>query len=223
MTLKKRLEHRIRGWFPKEPYIISARLNVEHEDKKPPQVIPPEYKVSATKVTGAFAIFWTIFYGYLFFTILDLKRYPVSSFQIVPWIIAGTVVGVIIGSMFTKNQLGRLSREYQFSINGKDMVLLIVPLVLFFVFGFSVGLSYSFTSMSITVMHGFLISFLSLGISLQIIRYVLFVAFEKKENMRIVQSWFGYGFLLIPKAPNSNVNHSETTAKQELSSLTGRK
>ena len=191
MNVKKSLENRIRGWFPKEPYIISTRLNVDYETKKPPQVIPPEYKVSATKVVGAIAIFWTILYGYISFTILDFERYPVSSFQIVPWIIAGTVVGVIIGTIFTKNQLRRLSRDYQFSINGKDMVLLIVPLVLFFVFGISVSLSYSFTNMSIPVMQGFLISFLSLGISLQIIRYVLFVAFEKKENMRIVQSWFG--------------------------------
>ena len=221
MTFKRSLENRIRGWFPKEPYMISTRTNIDYETKKPPLVIPPEYKVSATKVAGAFAIFWTMLYGYFSFTILDFERYPVSSFQIVPWIIAGTVVGVIISTIFTKNQLRRLSRDYQFSINGKDMVLLIAPLVLFFVFGISVGLSYSFTNMSIPVMQGFLISFLSLGISLQIIRYVLFVAFEKKENMSIVQSWFGFGFFLIPKAPNSNVSHSETTAKKELSSLTG--
>ncbi len=67
--------------------MISTRLKVNHENKQPPPIIPSEYKVSAMKFAGAYAIFWIIFYGFWFSNILSLERYPVSEFQIVAWII----------------------------------------------------------------------------------------------------------------------------------------
>jgi len=52
----------------------------------------------------------------------------------VAWIIVGLAIGIISDMMYTKNQLSRLSKDCQFTMNGKDWVLLIVPMVLFFVF-----------------------------------------------------------------------------------------
>lgn len=115
--------------------MISTRLSVDYEKKQPPLIIPSEYKVSATKLAGGLAIFWIIVYGFMFFNSFNLYSHPVSAFQIVAWIIAGLAIGIISEAMFTKNQLSRLSKDYQFTTNGKDWVLLIVPMVLFFIFG----------------------------------------------------------------------------------------
>lgn len=57
MKTKKSLGSRIRGWFPHEPYMSNTRLKAIRESEQPPLIIPPEYKVSATKVAGGFAIF----------------------------------------------------------------------------------------------------------------------------------------------------------------------
>ena len=220
MNVKKNLQNRIRGWFPQEPYTVSTRLNADYENKQPLLIIPSEYTVSATKFAGIFAILWIILYGFISFTLLNLERYLIPAFQIVAWIIAGLTVGVISTTMSTKNQLSRLSKDYQFFPKGKDMGLLIVPTVLFFIFGVFVSWSI-YGAMHVPLFQGFLISGYALGISIVITRVILFVAFEKKENMRIMQSWFGFGSFLIPKAPDGSVNCSETGAKQELSSLTG--
>ena len=207
MNTKKELR-KIRGWFPQEPYRISSRLKVNYEYKQPPMTIPSEYTVSATKAAGAFAIFWIIIYGILdgFVFSTSLERYPVSAFQLIPWIIVGLAVGAITSTMVTKNQLSRLSRDVQFYVNGKDMVLLIVPIVLFLIFGFFVSLSIPAAIPHVQSFQGFLFSVYAWGVSFVAIRPVLFLGFERRENMRLMQSWWGLGTFLIPKAPESIVN-----------------
>lgn len=212
MTTKKTLENRIRGWFPQEQTMINTRLKVNHEYKQPPLVIPSEYKVSATKLLGGLTIFFIIFYGYMFFFAFNnfaanFDRHPVSAFQIVVWIIVGLAVGVISDAIVTKNQLSRLSKDYQFYTNGKDWVLLIVPMILFFIFGGYVSL---FLYSSLQVL---LISVYCWGVSYQLTRVLLFAAFERKENMRIMQAWWGTNIFLVPKAPNNNANRLETVVK----------
>jgi hypothetical protein len=91
MTVKKSLENRIRGWFPHEPTMISTRLEMTRESKQPPLIIPPEYNVNATKFAGAFSIFSIIFWGFMIFSI-DFTMHPISAFQIVAWIIAGSSI-----------------------------------------------------------------------------------------------------------------------------------
>lgn len=198
MTVKKGLENRIRGWFPHDPTMISTGLKVTRESKQPPLMIPSEYKVSATKFLGGLTIFWITFYGYFFFYAFNIFWRPISVFQIVAWIIVGLVFGVISHMLYTKNQLSRLSKDYQFTMNGRDGVLLIVPMVLFFVF---TGVANSFLYSSSQV---WLISVYTFAVSGLITRIILLAAFEKKENMRLMQSWWGSTIFLVPKAPNSN-------------------
>ena len=197
MTTKKTLS-KIRGWFPQEPYFTFTRVKVDGEAKQPPPIIPQGYNLSATKFAGALAIFWIILYGYLFFTIINLERYPISIVQIAAWIVAGSALGTISCAIVTKNQLKRVSKDYQFSTNVKDMVLLIVPTVLFFTFGFILSWS--------TI----LISVYAWGISIHITKCALFFNFEKRENLRLMQSWWGMEIYLVPKAPQSQLNrHGE--------------
>ncbi len=142
--------------------------------------------------------------GFCFLILLTLQEFPVSTFQAVAWIIAGLAVGAITGTILAKNQLRRLSKDYQFSTTGKDIVLIVVPIVLFFIFSSILGWS--------TI----LFSIYSLGVSIQITRWIVFFNFEKKENMRLMQSWWGMEIFLIPRAPQSNVNQTETNAKNNL-------
>ena len=198
MNVKNTLKDRIRGWFPHEPTLISTRLMVNHEYKQPPLIIPSEYNVSSTKITGGFAVFWTIFFGLNFLTSFNFGIHSIPLFQIISWILAGLTVGIISTTILTKNQLSRLSKDYQFTPNKKEFVLLIVPIVLFFIFG---GFVNWFLYSSL---HLWLLSLLSWGVCTLITRTILFAAFEKKENMRLMQSWTGTDIFLVPKAPNSN-------------------
>ena len=203
MTVKKSLENRIRGWFPQEPTMIITRLKVNHEYKQPPQIIPLGYNASATKLAGGFAVFYIILFGLLFLTYsFNFVFYPISIIQIMAWILAGLVVGTITVAIFTQNQLSRLSKDYQISTNGKDMVLLIIPTVLFFILCYFVSWSI-YGAMGLPINTGFLISGYSWGISIGIIRFVSFFGFEKKESMRLMQSWWGTKIFLVPKAPNN--------------------
>jgi len=133
---KKYLLNRIRGWFPQEPHLISASVKMDSEIKQPPTVIKSEYNLSATKFAGAFALFWILFYGFVIFTTFSPGRESVLGFQVVSWIIAGLIFGIITGAMCTKNQLNRLSKEYQILPNRKDMILLFVSnnFILYFLY-----------------------------------------------------------------------------------------
>jgi hypothetical protein len=212
MTAKKSLENRIRGWFPQEPTMFGTRLKADYENTRYPPTIPSGYNVSATKTAGIFAIFWILLYMFQSFTFLNLERIPISTLQVAAWIIAGLAVGTISSIMLTKNQLGRILKDYQFSTNGKDIVLLVVPAVLFFIFGFFVSLSI-YGIMYSPSLEGWLISIFAWGGSMFVTRYFLFFTFERKENMRLMRSWWGMEIFLIPRAPDSTVNGTKINTK----------
>lgn len=199
MTVKKSLENRIRGWFPKEPYLISTRVKVDCETKQQPPIIPSGYNVSSTKLLAGLTIFWIIFYGYFFFYAFNIFWHPISAFQIVAWIIAGLAVGIISDGILAKNQLSKLSKDYQFTTIGKDWGLFFASMVLFVIFsGFVSWFLYS----SLQVWAIFVYFW---GVSSQITRVFLFAAFERKVKMRLMQSWWGTNIFLVPKAPSLEV------------------
>jgi hypothetical protein len=208
MTIKKGLENRIRGWLPHEPTMISTtRLKVNHEYEQPPPIIPPEYKASVTKRCGVYAIFITFVCGFVIFTSLDQERNPISAFQIMVWIIIGLAFGVISSLIETKYELSRVSKTCKFTTDRKDYVLIYVPIILFFIFCYIVsGFLYSPSLL-------WLISAYVWGISQFVTRIVLFVSYERKENMRLMQSWWGSTVFLVPKPPTINTNCSEMAAK----------
>lgn len=173
---------------------------MNHEYKQPPLIIPPQYNVSATKIAGGYAILWILFLGFEVLTSFNLEFHPIPLFQIMAWILAGLIVGIVSEALRTKNQLSRLSNDYQFTPNKKDQLFVIVPIVLFSILsGFVNWFLYS----SLQV---WLISNLSWIVSSQITRTILFAAFEKKENMRLIQNWLEPKIILIPKPPNSSTN-----------------
>ena len=205
MTVKKTLQNRIRGWFPQEPYRISTRIKVDYENIHQPPTIMPNYNVSATKAAGVGAILWTIVYGFLFSTILQFERYPVTAFQIVAWIAVGSAIGIISAMMGTKNQLSRLLKDFKFYPNGKDIALQIVPMVVYVISGSFTIFFILGSNIYAPPSQGFAFSVYALSVFIFVTRPFLFFAFERRENMRLMQSWVGGEIILIPKAPKSNI------------------
>jgi Na+-driven multidrug efflux pump len=206
MTLKKSLENRIRGWFPHESTLISARLMVNHEYKQPPPKIQIDYRESATSAVKTTVFSGIILYGLvislLFFTLQSYNGLILAS-----WIIIGSAVGIISGKAYTQNQLLRISREYQIKLNSKDFILSIVPLFAILLPGFFVDL-FLLKELLQSAEFGLILGVFAFSISLQITRCALFRAYEKRENMRLMQSYNGWGIAIIPKPPNSNYSGS---------------
>ncbi len=173
MNVKKSLENRIRGWFPQESVhdMVNTRFQVTHEKKQPPLIIPPQYNMSATKIAGGFAIFWILFFGLELVMSFNLEFHAIPPFQIMAWIFAGLTIGIISNTMLTKNQLSRLSNDYQFTPNRKDQLILIIPIVSFFIIG---GFVNWFLYSSLQV---WLISILSWGVSSQLTRTIIVCSF----------------------------------------------
>jgi hypothetical protein len=207
-----KLSSRIRGWFPREPYLISTRSKIKQENRPPPPIIPA-YKLSAIKFAGGYAIFWIIFYGLMFFA-FNPGRYPISGLQVAVWVIAGSAIGIFSGAAYTKNQLRRLMRDYQIFVDGKDIALLGVPIILFTFFVFLVSLSIP-SSIGVYVSQGLMISVYSWGDSFVITRTIQLATFERRENMRIMQSWWNTDLVLIPKAPDSFLNNLKVSDRRD--------
>jgi hypothetical protein len=204
MTLKKSLENRIRGWFPKEPYLISTRFNLTTENKQPPLVIPSGYNTRAAKVAKINAIMWAgflVFFVFLSWPIYE--TYNVTAFQLAVWIFAGLTVGVISGWLSTQNQLRRLAKDYKMEPNRKDIILLSAPILIFSIPSFLLirFLFDPFTGTSI--LESLSISVWAVGVSGPVARVFMFRRFERSANMRLMQSWLGGGIVVIPKPPNN--------------------
>lgn len=206
MNTKNTLKNRIRGWFPKEPYLLSTRVKVDYDldikIKQPPLMISQDYTVSATKTARNVAILWIFIYGVS--SLIWLNVEPVNITLLVAWIIVGVAVGIISGKKFTQNQLGRLLKEVQIYPNKKDVIFAIVPLLLVLPFGFLVSWFLFDALTRQSSLFGVLVSVYVFSVSHQVTRYAIFRGFERKQDMRLMTSWIGGGIAVIPKPPNNN-------------------
>jgi hypothetical protein len=172
---------------------------VNCQTKQPPPFIPPEYTLSATKFVGAFGIFFLIISGLMAFSDSH-EWYPTLVLQVVPWMLAGSVVGAILGALITRNQLSWLSKEYQYSSNKKEVALVLIPMFLFFIFVFLTSVNIYGLSIVVSMQVSY-VSVYVLGIPFLTTRVIMLRTFEKRENMRLMQAWFGDKIFLGPKPP----------------------
>jgi hypothetical protein len=200
MKVKRSLENRLRGWFPQEPYFFSRNCRVETSTKNPPLMIRPEYTNSATKFAGETAILSTIFSG-LLLSSLNFVWQPFPVYHLVAWMIAGAIIGMVSCTVYTKRELCRLSRNYQIEFNWRENSLF--ALLPFFVFAVASLLATSHVGLSLGVA---LFSWYALAVSYGSVRYGLLRYYEKTENMRIITSWSGLGYAVIPKPPNQRMS-----------------
>jgi hypothetical protein len=206
--LRHRSEKFFRGWFPQEPTLGSTRINTRKSAKQPPAVIPPQYHLSATKSAAGFAFFWAVFYGFLYFVMFHVEI-RLSLLEVAAWATTGAIVGIFTSWVSTKSEFSKLSKEYHYEVNDRDLILTVLMFLPLIALGVLVNwFIYGFNAMFSPLL--FLVYFW--GVSLTITRALLFAEFEKIQNMRIVQSWWGMGIFLIPKPPcdRANQQRSET-------------
>ena len=206
MDIKKTLESRIRGWFPKDPSLLSTQVKadcgLDKEIRLPPLMISQDYTISATNTARNIAILWIFMYG--FSSLLWFNIEPVNITLLVVWIIVGVAVGIFSGKKYTQNQLRRLSKEVQIYPNKKDMIFAVVPLLLVLPFGFLVSWFLFDALVRQSSLLGVVVSVYVFSVSQQVTRFAIFRGFERKQDMRIMTSWFGGGIAVIPKPPNNN-------------------
>jgi hypothetical protein len=200
MNVRRSLENRLRGWFPQEPYLFSRGCNVVAGVKNPPLKIRQEYTNSATKNAGVLAIGSTIFVG-LFLLSLNLEWQPFSIYYLVAWIIAGAIIGMVLCTLYTSRELCRLSRDYQIDAKWKENLLIVMlPFIVFLI-----GTSLAMQQIALTS-GAAMFSLYAWMVSFEFTRYGSLRLFEKKENMRIMTSWFGPGYAAIPQPPKQKMS-----------------
>ena len=185
--MKKIIESKIMGWFPQEPCQIIIGTKEDNENEQHPLVIPSGYNLSTTLIARLTAVFWAILGSILIIPFLSFERNVSFPFQ-VTWIIAGLAVGIVSGLVGTKNQLGRLSKDRQLNTNKKDLIILIFPLFLLFMIGQFISVNY--VGLRTSALLGDLCAVFAFAVIVQVIRYGIFSAFEKKEKVCFLQSSF---------------------------------
>ncbi len=197
MNIKEIFEKRIRGWFPTEPYSVSTGVKKDSKSKTQPIAIPYGYDLSATLVAGLTTVFYAVLGSLLIISFFSLER-SISLTFIVAWIIAGLTIGAISGAIETKNQLKRLSKGHQLKTSKEDLIILIMPLFLLFIFGQYLSINY--IGLRTSALLGDLSAVFAFAVIAQAIRYGSFWAYEKRGNMCLMQSSFRGRVIAIPKS-----------------------
>lgn len=216
MTIKQSLEHRIRGWFPKEPYLGGNRTQLSSESKQPPLVIQSGYNTSAAQSARALTIVWIVLDSFLgILTVAAGRDFGnIFPWSVVVWIITGIILGACSGIMFTRSIIQRISKDYQYHPSLADVVQFSFPIIIFSVAGLTVIFLF-YSNLILSALIQLMASAYTLNTASMVARSVLFPAYEKRETMQLMQKVFGGGIIAIPKPPNSNVNTSEMITKKE--------
>lgn len=188
--------NRIKGWFPKEPYSISTGVKEDSKTKTQPLAIPPGYDLSATLVAGLTTVFYAILGSLLIISFFSLERSITIAF-LITWIMAGLTIGAISGTVETKNQLKRLSKSHPLKTSKEDLIILIIPLFLLFIVGQFLSINY--IGLRSSALLDDLSAVFVFAIIVQVIRCVLFSAYEKREKVCLMQNGFRGKIIAIPK------------------------
>ncbi|MCW4000202.1 MAG: hypothetical protein NWE93_08175 [Candidatus Bathyarchaeota archaeon] len=197
MKASEMLANRIRGWFPQEPRLICSANLQGHEAKQPPRIIPSDYTLSTTKYAVVLAVFNVVLFGFMSFSIgLELRASLVTA----AWVTMGAAAGLVCSWALTTRQLGVLAKEYHYRFTAKELVLLLLIAAMPITGGFACWSIYGRDlSPFLALLYPWVVSF-------AITRPLLLAAFERKNDMRIVQSTWGTGMYLIPKPPQDNIS-----------------
>jgi MFS family permease len=207
MTLKKRLETFVQGWLPKEPNVSKAPAKIDFRINQRPLITNQTgVGTRSTRFLRAGAIFWVIF-GPLFIIQFTAQSHIALTSQIT-WIIAGLTVGLILGALFTRRQLKRLAKDNEVRETIAGILFLVGTLLIFI--GILIGVLFS--NLPILIRIGFLSSVFAGGPAFIGARYILFVRWEKKNKMYILQN--RSRFFAVPQSgTNSAVNEVVSSEK----------
>ena len=205
MNVKKNLENRIKGWFPKEPNPWPIQQYTQ----------PPPINQEATKsqsrsgrrislLMALYAAVWA-FFSFTFMLSLNNLYHSNSSFRII-WLIVGVSVGIIFSGSITFRQLLALEKKGENPTTVKTNMIAIGVLILLVVTISEVATS-NLPSVIKSAMGYMLVASTPSAI---VTRTVLMVSWEIQKRTRIYQDKDGlyissnHGNLNIKNQKNSN-------------------
>jgi hypothetical protein len=199
------LEKRIRGWLPKEPNVPLAPAKIDFRVNERPLMTKQMGKgTSSTRFLRFHSIFLAVL-GSLFIIQFNVQSHISLTSQVI-WIIAGLTVGSIISASFAKWQLNCLTRDKELRATIAES-LFIAGIMLIFT-GTLVGV----LSTNLSTGSGFLNSAFAGASVFGGVRYVLFLRWEKKNKMCILQN--RSRFFVVPQSgTNSTVDKVVSSEK----------
>ena len=201
MNVKKKVHSRIRGWFPKEPWLGGNHVKLGCESKQPPLVIPSGYTTRAAQSALALTVVWVMLDAFLGFFAVEIARdsgfFPLS---VVLWIISGIAIGGFSGVTLVRKMVKRLSKNYEYHPSIADILQFSLPVILFYLAGIILVWLFQptlFLDASLELM----VSTYAFGTAFALAETMLFSAYEKRGNMQLMQKTFGGGIIAIPNPP----------------------
>jgi uncharacterized membrane protein SirB2 len=205
------LENRIRGWLPKEPKVPVVPAKTAAPMRKPPLTIKQMGKGKSTTrnllpsaiFLGAFCLFSMIRSNAYF-------RIPLSSQ--VTWLITGLMVGSIISASLAKRDLNRLARDME--IRPMTMVMEVLFVVGIMIIFSGIIIYVLFTGLPGWIQGGFLSTTFAAVSVFIIVRYTLFLRWEKKNKMRILQN--RSRFFVVPQSGTNNTVDTDVSSEKSV-------
>lgn len=159
----------------------------------------PRSGTKSSSLTTTNAFIWT-FLGIIF--LLQFNRDLHTSFFIeAMWIIAGIVVGVFLGVLFTRGTLNNLQKNGESKKTLKTLLIQIGGAVLAVVILAEVFFSNTFEVWK----SGLAYSLITCCLSALDIRAALMVHWERKNKATIYQD--NYGLFIVPKQPATQIDN----------------
>jgi hypothetical protein len=202
MTNKEEINQQTRGWLPKEPCLRGNHTELGCGSKQPPLVIHSGYNTSATQSALALTVVWVMLDAFLGFFAVEIARdsgfFPLS---VVLWIISGIAIGVFSGVTLTRKIVKRLSKSYEYHSNLADVFQFSFPVIIFSLAGLMLIWLFQTNLLTIASLE-LLVSTYALCTAKGLADTVLFSAYEKRENMQLMQKTFGSRIIAIPNPPS---------------------
>ena len=220
MNVKKSIRSRIRGWFPKEPCLGGNHTELGCGSKQPPLVIRSGYNTSASQYALALTVVCVVLDAYLGFLAVEIAIdsgfFPLS---IVIWIISGIAIGSFSGVTLVRKMVKRLSKNYEYHPSIPDILQFSLPVIIFNLAGLMLIYLFQTDLWTIATLEPMVSTY---ALCTALAETKLFSAYEKRENMQLMQKTFGGGIIAIPNPPSRfwNGNKAVDTAANQTKEAT---
>ena len=201
MNVKKSLENRIRGWFPQEPKLRKSRAKFDFRIKPQPTVPSQMGKgtVRTAKIIGIVNVISFIIF------ILLLSQFNIESGWKIVGLISGFVFG-LIGGVWVAPRITKRTENHKESLGWKEYLGVTVPAVIFVLLVNQVSSYFS------------MIASFTLWTTFWLVQMVLFLSYEKKKKVFILQDgWLGVVYSLVPQASKNRAVMFPESSPPEVS------
>ena len=186
MNVKKRLENRIRGWFPQEPKFLEVPAKTDFQIKPQP-IIPSQISKSTVRTAKVIGISSGISIVILILFISSLINGE-TAWITATGLVSGLVFGLISAFWVTPRVLKR-AENHKDSLGWKEYLGVTVPAIIVYLSFIQVSSVFSWTYFFVWV------------VTFWFVQMVLFLVYERKKKVFIVQNgWFGVVYSLVPQA-----------------------